>query len=43
VFSDREGRPLGVVTVDVADDQVQTIRAITNPEKLRHLGPLPTE
>ena len=43
VFSDREGRTLGVITVDVADDQVQTIRAVTNPEKLRHLGPLPTE
>jgi RNA polymerase sigma-70 factor, ECF subfamily len=43
VFFDREGRPLGVVAIDIADDQVQTIRAITNPEKLRHLGPLPTE
>jgi RNA polymerase sigma-70 factor, ECF subfamily len=42
VFFDREGRPVGVLTVDVADDQVQTVRAITNPEKLRHLGPIPT-
>jgi RNA polymerase sigma-70 factor (ECF subfamily) len=42
VFFNDEGRPLGVVTVDVAEDQIQTIRAITNPEKLRHLGPIPT-
>jgi RNA polymerase sigma-70 factor (TIGR02957 family) len=42
VFFNEEGQPLGVVTVDVADDQVQTIRAITNPEKLRHLGTIPT-
>ncbi len=32
-----EGRPVVVVTLDVADDQVQTVRAISNPEKLRHL------
>ena len=25
-------------SVDVADDLVQTVRAISNPEKLRHLG-----
>jgi RNA polymerase sigma-70 factor (ECF subfamily) len=43
VFLNREGRAVAVITVDVADDQVQTIRAITNPEKLRHLGPLPAE
>jgi RNA polymerase sigma-70 factor, ECF subfamily len=42
VFFNDEGRPLGVVTVDVAEDQIQTIRAITNPEKLRHLGTIPT-
>jgi RNA polymerase sigma-70 factor (ECF subfamily) len=38
LFLDREGRPIAVVTVDVADDLVQTVRAISNPEKLRHLG-----
>jgi RNA polymerase sigma-70 factor (ECF subfamily) len=35
---DRDGRPVAVVTVDVADDLVQTVRAISNPDKLRHLG-----
>jgi RNA polymerase sigma-70 factor (ECF subfamily) len=38
LFPDSEGRPIAVVTVDVADDRVQTVRAISNPEKLRRLG-----
>jgi RNA polymerase sigma-70 factor (ECF subfamily) len=38
LFLNREGMPIAVVTVDVADDLVQTVRAISNPEKLRHLG-----
>jgi hypothetical protein len=35
---DSEGRRVAVVTVDVADDQVQTVRAISNPGKLRHIA-----
>src|ERR687891_204338 len=38
LFLDAYGRVVSVVTLDIADDQVQTIRAIANPEKLRHLG-----
>ena len=38
VFVDRDGRAIAVVALDIADDQVQTIHAISNPEKLRHLG-----
>jgi RNA polymerase sigma-70 factor (ECF subfamily) len=30
--------PVAVVTLDIADGQIQTVRAISNPEKLRHLG-----
>jgi RNA polymerase sigma-70 factor (ECF subfamily) len=41
LFFNVEGRPLGVVTLDIADDQVQTVRAISNPEKLAHLGTFP--
>jgi RNA polymerase sigma-70 factor (TIGR02957 family) len=41
VFIDRDGRPVGILTVDVADGLIQTIRAITNPEKLTHLGTFP--
>ncbi len=37
---DRAGRLMWVMTVDVADGVVQTVRSIINPEKLRHLGPL---
>jgi RNA polymerase sigma-70 factor (ECF subfamily) len=36
-----EGRPLGAITLDIADDQVQTVRAVSNPEKLAHLGTFP--
>jgi RNA polymerase sigma-70 factor, ECF subfamily len=42
VFFNHEGRAVAVATVDVADDLVQTIRAISNPEKLQHLGPFRT-
>jgi RNA polymerase sigma-70 factor (ECF subfamily) len=38
VIVDAEGAGLAVVTLDIADGQIQTVRAITNPEKLRHLG-----
>jgi RNA polymerase sigma-70 factor (ECF subfamily) len=37
VFLDREDQPLVAVALDIAYDVVQTIRAVSNPEKLRHL------
>ena len=40
VFLDREGKLAFIVSVDIADDQVQTVNAVSNPEKLRHLGPV---
>jgi RNA polymerase sigma-70 factor (ECF subfamily) len=40
MFLDPEGRLMWVMTVDVADGVVQTVRSIINPAKLRHLGPL---
>jgi RNA polymerase sigma-70 factor (ECF subfamily) len=39
VFVDRDGRAVLVVSLDIAEGLVQTIRAVANPEKLRHLGP----
>jgi RNA polymerase sigma-70 factor (TIGR02957 family) len=36
---DPEGRLVTVLAVDIADGQVQAIRSIVNPDKLRHLGP----
>jgi len=37
VFFDPEGQPVLVVSLDIADDQVQAIRAVSNPDKLSHL------
>ena len=37
---DPDGRLINVMTVDIADGVVQTVRSVINPEKLRHLGPL---
>ena len=37
---DPDGRLLGAVCLDIADGQVQTVRSIVNPDKLRHLGPV---
>jgi RNA polymerase sigma-70 factor (ECF subfamily) len=35
---DKDGRLINVFSLDIADGRVQTIRAILNPDKLRHLG-----
>jgi RNA polymerase sigma-70 factor (TIGR02957 family) len=35
---DRDGRVFAVMTLDIADGQVQGIRSIVNPDKLGHLG-----
>jgi RNA polymerase sigma-70 factor, ECF subfamily len=40
MFLDPSGRIMYVMALDIADGQVQTIRSIINPAKLRHLGPL---
>ncbi len=37
---DRSGGLAQVITLDIADGVVQTVRSIVNPDKLRHLGPL---
>src|SRR5918994_1401409 len=37
---DREGRLIGVMSLDVAEGQIQGVSSIVNPDKLRHLGPL---
>jgi len=38
--SDADGGLIAVIALDVLDGQVQAIRTVANPEKLRHLGPL---
>jgi RNA polymerase sigma-70 factor (ECF subfamily) len=37
---DAEGGLIAVIALDVLDGQVQAIRAVANPEKLRHIGPI---
>jgi len=40
IFRDRAGRIVNTWTLDILDGQVQTIRAVINPDKLAHLGPV---
>jgi hypothetical protein len=40
VMHDGEGRVVSVIELDVVGGMVQTIRAVTNPDKLRHVGPV---
>ncbi|MFC7548929.1 RNA polymerase sigma-70 factor [Plantactinospora sp. GCM10030261] len=35
------GQVVGVVALDVVDGVVRAIRSVVNPDKLRHLGPVP--
>ena len=40
LFLDPDGLLISVFILDIADGQVQTVRSVINPDKLRHLGPL---
>ncbi len=40
MFLDPAGRLINVFVLDIADGQIQTIRSVINPGKLRHIGPL---
>jgi RNA polymerase sigma-70 factor (ECF subfamily) len=35
-----DGGLINVITIDIADGVVQTVRSVINPDKLHHLGPL---
>jgi RNA polymerase sigma-70 factor (ECF subfamily) len=37
---DSEGRLVAVMSLDVAEGQIQGVNSIINPDKLQHLGPL---
>jgi RNA polymerase sigma-70 factor, ECF subfamily len=37
---DSEGKLVNVFAIEIADDVVQTVRSVINPEKLAHLGPV---
>ena len=40
LFTDRSARIVYVISLDIADGVIQTVRSIVNPDKLGHLGPL---
>ena len=40
MYFDRSGRLISVLTVDIADGLIQSLRAVSNPGKLGHLGPV---
>jgi RNA polymerase sigma-70 factor (ECF subfamily) len=40
ITTDGEGRLVSVISLEIAEGRVQTIRGILNPDKLRHLGPV---
>jgi RNA polymerase sigma-70 factor (ECF subfamily) len=40
IFRDRDGKLVTTWTLDILDGQIQMIRAILNPDKLDHLGPV---
>jgi RNA polymerase sigma-70 factor (TIGR02957 family) len=37
---DPEDNLIGVMALDIADDRIQGVRSVVNPEKLGHLGPV---
>ena len=40
ILRDRDGRVVAAMTLDVLGGRIQTIRAVLNPDKLRHIGPV---
>lgn len=40
LITDAEGALIGVWSLGIADDRIQTIRSLVNPDKLAHLGPV---
>jgi RNA polymerase sigma-70 factor, ECF subfamily len=40
LFRDRDGKILAALVLDILDGQIQTIRSVSNPDKLGHVGPV---
>ncbi len=40
IVRDRDGKILSTFSLDVLDGQIQSIRSVSNPDKLRHVGPV---
>jgi RNA polymerase sigma-70 factor (ECF subfamily) len=37
---DPQNRVISVMALDIAEGQIQAVRSVVNPDKLRHVGPL---
>jgi RNA polymerase sigma-70 factor (ECF subfamily) len=40
IFRDRDNKVLFTLALDILDGQIQTIRSVSNPDKLGHVGPV---
>ncbi|MCK2213663.1 RNA polymerase sigma-70 factor [Actinomadura sp. ATCC 31491] len=40
ILRDRDGKVVNTITLDIRDGHVHTIWAVSNPDKLRHVGPV---
>ena len=40
ILRDRDGKVLNTLALDILDGRIQTIRAVANPDKLGHVGPV---
>jgi RNA polymerase sigma-70 factor (ECF subfamily) len=40
IFRDRHGKVLATLVLDILDGQIQTLRSVSNPDKLGHVGPV---
>ena len=40
IFRDRDGKVLSTLALEVHDRQIQSIRSVSNPDKLGHVGPV---
>jgi len=40
IFRDSDGNVVGVMALEILDGQIQAIRGVSNPDKLKHVGPL---
>jgi RNA polymerase sigma-70 factor (ECF subfamily) len=40
IFRDRDDKVLTTWTLDILEGRIQTIRSVSNPDKLQHMGPV---
>jgi RNA polymerase sigma-70 factor (ECF subfamily) len=40
IFRDRDGKVMNTWSIEVLDGRIQAVRAVLNPDKLQHVGPV---